>query len=89
MSRKGKAPKITCPKCGREGRLRRQYKQCGKANCKCASGQLHGPYPFVEHYLGYNAEKRRHRSERCHLSKKKLQEQEWRRIVALLGAYVA
>lgn len=21
-----------------------QYKRCGKANCKCARGELHGPY---------------------------------------------
>ena len=23
-----------------------QYKRCGKANCKCARGQLHGPYYY-------------------------------------------
>jgi len=23
------------------------YRRCGKANCKCAGGQLHGPYPAL------------------------------------------
>jgi hypothetical protein len=23
-----------------------QYKRCGKANCRCADGQLHGPYYY-------------------------------------------
>jgi hypothetical protein len=23
-----------------------QYKRCGKANCKCSRGQLHGPYYY-------------------------------------------
>src|SRR5688500_34237 len=23
-----------------------QYKRCGKANCRCARGQLHGPYYY-------------------------------------------
>jgi hypothetical protein len=89
MPSKVRAPKITCPVCGREGYLRSQYMRCGKPNCKCARGQLHGPYPFVEHYLGYDTSKRRHKSERCYLSKKRLQEQEWRRIVALLSAYTS
>jgi len=26
------------------GGLEAQFKRCGKANCRCAKGQLHGPY---------------------------------------------
>ena len=26
------------------GWLEARYKRCGKANCKCAKGELHGPY---------------------------------------------
>ncbi len=27
-----------------EGAVCAQYKRCGKAGCKCARGELHGPY---------------------------------------------
>ena len=83
---KNKAPRIICPKCGKEGILRSQYMRCGKKNCKCMLGRLHGPYPFVEHHQGYD--KRRHHStwHRCFLSKKALQERHWRRIIGLLSS---
>ena len=29
---------------GIPGWLVREYKKCGKANCRCARGQFHGPY---------------------------------------------
>lgn len=29
------------------GRLVRQSRRCGKAGCRCADGQLHGPYTYL------------------------------------------
>lgn len=26
--------------------VREEWKQCGKLNCKCAAGELHGPYVY-------------------------------------------
>ncbi len=28
------------------GKIQAQYVRCGKANCHCASGELHGPYYY-------------------------------------------
>jgi hypothetical protein len=33
------------------------YKRCGKANCKCASGHLHGPYYYRYQRVGERIEK--------------------------------
>ncbi len=33
-------PKILC------GSVHREFKKCGKSNCKCAKGQLHGTYYY-------------------------------------------
>jgi hypothetical protein len=29
-----------------QGGILTQYKQCGRANCRCATGSLHGPYYY-------------------------------------------
>jgi hypothetical protein len=29
-----------------------QWKRCGKANCKCSNGMLHGPYYYRFWYAG-------------------------------------
>ena len=29
------------------GALQRQMRRCGKAGCRCAEGELHGPYMYV------------------------------------------
>jgi hypothetical protein len=29
------------------GALQRQMRQCGKAGCRCAAGELHGPYCYL------------------------------------------
>ena len=29
------------------GALQRQMRQCGKAGCRCADGELHGPYLYL------------------------------------------
>jgi len=34
------------PKMCRHGGLRAEWKKCGKFNCRCARGQLHGPYYY-------------------------------------------
>lgn len=39
------------------GYLLTQYIKCGRANCKCANGSLHGPY----HYRVWNASGRRYK----------------------------
>jgi len=31
------------------GSLHAQFRRCGKANCRCAGGELHGPY-FRRHW---------------------------------------
>jgi hypothetical protein len=33
-------PKILC------GTVHREFKKCGKSNCKCARGELHGAYYY-------------------------------------------
>jgi len=32
--------------------LRREYRKCGKPNCHCARGQLHGPYWYAYYKQG-------------------------------------
>jgi len=34
------------------GALHRQMRQCGKAGCRCADGDLHGPYMYVSVRIG-------------------------------------
>jgi hypothetical protein len=34
------------------GSVHRQFKKCGKSNCKCFSGELHGPYFY--HFIRSN-----------------------------------
>lgn len=37
-------PKTPPPGAVLDGSVCAQYKRCGKSNCKCARGELHGPY---------------------------------------------
>jgi hypothetical protein len=39
-------PKILDMACY-NGSLQQQWVKCGKANCKCSRGQLHGPYFYL------------------------------------------
>jgi hypothetical protein len=39
------------------GSVHAQYVRCGKANCKCASGELHGPYYY--HFVRVGGELRK------------------------------
>src|ERR1044071_5229395 len=41
-------PKILSGK----GTLEVRYVKCGRSNCKCARGELHGPYTYVRTYRG-------------------------------------
>lgn len=34
------------------GSVHRQFKKCGKSNCRCAKGKLHGPYYY--HFVFVN-----------------------------------
>jgi hypothetical protein len=34
------------------GAICAQYKKCGKSNCKCSRGELHGPYYYRFMWLG-------------------------------------
>jgi hypothetical protein len=34
------------------GSLVEQMRRCGKAGCRCAAGELHGPYAFLSHKRG-------------------------------------
>ena len=34
------------------GSVQQQFKKCGKPNCRCAAGQLHGPYYY--HFVRIN-----------------------------------
>jgi hypothetical protein len=42
------SPKIL-PDCGS---VERRFVRCGRVNCKCAKGELHGPYTYVRTYRG-------------------------------------
>jgi hypothetical protein len=33
-----------------DGSIARRYVRCGKENCRCQSGNLHGPYVYVRVY---------------------------------------
>jgi hypothetical protein len=45
--------KKTLPKI-MKGSVHAQFVRCGKQNCKCASGELHGPYFY--HFVRFNGE---------------------------------
>src|SRR5437667_5081088 len=34
------------------GALQRQMRRCGKAGCRCAEGELHGPYMYLSVQTG-------------------------------------
>lgn len=34
------------------GALQRQMRRCGKASCRCADGELHGPYMYLSVQTG-------------------------------------
>jgi hypothetical protein len=34
------------------GSFYEMYKKCGRANCRCAFGELHGPYPVISFARG-------------------------------------
>lgn len=34
------------------GALQRQMRQCGKPECRCAQGELHGPYIYLSVQMG-------------------------------------
>ena len=34
------------PKMDIEGSLHQEWKRCGKPNCRCLAGELHGPYYY-------------------------------------------
>ena len=34
------------------GSLQRQMRRCGKAGCRCAEGELHGPYIYLSVRIG-------------------------------------
>ena len=35
-----------------QGALQRQMRRCGKASCRCAEGELHGPYMYLSVQTG-------------------------------------
>ena len=35
-----------------DGSLSRRYVRCGRKNCRCQNGNLHGPYVYVRVYRG-------------------------------------
>jgi hypothetical protein len=37
------------------GALQRQMRRCGKAGCRCAEGELHGPYIYVSVRTGHRS----------------------------------
>jgi hypothetical protein len=45
------------PKMPLSGNLERRFVRCGKANCRCATGALHGPY--ARHVTWSRGERRR------------------------------
>ena len=34
------------------GALQRQMRRCGKPGCRCAEGELHGPYTYLSVQMG-------------------------------------
>jgi hypothetical protein len=69
-----------CPKCGDPGFLVKKYRRCGKPNCKCATGSLHGPYWTVQHHPS-----RFKPIKDCHISQKLLTGDLEERIKELLA----
>jgi hypothetical protein len=35
-----------------DGSVSRRYIRCGRKNCRCQNGELHGPYVYVQVYRG-------------------------------------
>jgi hypothetical protein len=62
--------------------------RCGKRNCRCIQGQLHGPYLIVKHYAGYNSVSNQRITRTCYIGKrKKFMFDERKRIAMLLKKY--
>lgn len=78
---------VKCPVCGQPGSIHLKYSKCGKPGCRCRSGQLHGPRPVVEHYVGYDAKKKRSKTRSCYLNKTLLESAENQRMRAFLVAW--
>jgi hypothetical protein len=82
-----------CPVCNEPGTIHLRWQRCGKPNCKCASGQLHGPYAEVNHIWcsSYDRNGRKvYETSRCYVSKKVLAAKENARIrylIATLGRH--
>ena len=60
------------------------YKRCGKPNCRCASGSLHGPYWYLVQRYGGRVKKTYLRPENVEAARSACQE--WRSFQALLLA---
>ena len=77
-----------CPRCGRPGFAYVKLVRCGKENCRCARGRLHGPYLVVKHYTGYDRVRDQGITRTCHIGRRKeLTLGERRRIAMLLKKY--
>jgi hypothetical protein len=50
MRRKKKSEKLPPKILSGKGTLEVRYVKCGRSNCKCAKGELHGPYTYVRTY---------------------------------------
>ncbi len=62
------------------GTVLTEYKKCGRGNCRCARGELHGPY----YYRFFREEGRLHRAyvKACDLATVKMECDERRALVA-------
>jgi len=77
-----------CPVCGEPGTIHLRWQRCGKPNCKCARGELHGPYPEVNHAVGWHIDQNGKGvcdDYRCYVSKKALAAKENARIRFLIA----
>jgi hypothetical protein len=52
MRRKKKSEKLPPKILAGKGTLEVRYVKCGRPNCKCAKGEMHGPYTYVRTYRG-------------------------------------
>ena len=43
------------------GYLTSEYVKCGKTNCRCRDGQLHGPYTYLHYRVWENGTWRQHK----------------------------
>ena len=43
------------------GYLTSEYVKCGKTNCRCRNGQLHGPYTYLHYRVWENGTWRQHK----------------------------